>query len=205
MALAVIAGLVYFSGVYQYLFFQRTPSGVQQEEVESALDAEELAVPLTGFVVTSQGAYGSERSREDVARLIENASRVWEQAALTFSVEDIHFIERSDEEIQALASNPRFFVEGVVEFSPDTINVFLVGNLQGVNGLAFGGIPAVAVADYTTVYDFRVLAHEVGHKLGLAHVPTDGGRLMYQGANGYELTMDEILRARESARRFQAR
>ena len=87
-------------------------------------------------------------------------------------------------------------------FSPATINVFLVGNLGGINGISFGGLSSVAVADYTTVYDFRALAHEVGHTLGLSHVPEVRGRLMYQGANGSLLSSKEIQRARIGAQTF---
>jgi len=205
VALSVIVGLVYLSGIYQYLFFQRTPSFVQQEEVPSAVDAERLIVPLTVFVVANEESYGSQRSEEDVLRLVENASRVWDQASIDLRIEDIHVIERSDKEIGSFLADSGFFISGVEQFNIHTINAFLVGNLQGLNGVALGGIPAIAVADYTTVYDFRAFAHEVGHKLRLAHVPTDGGRLMYQGANGFELSLEEIMRARESAERFQQR
>ena len=61
----------------------------------------------------------------------------------------------------------------------------------------------MAVADYTTVYDFRVLAHEIGHLLGLSHVPVDRNRLMYQGANGSELSLEEIMRSLEIVTRFK--
>ena len=69
--------------------------------------------------------------------------------------------------------------------------------------MAFGGLRSVAIADYTTVYDFRALAHEIGHLLGLSHVPVDRNLLMYQGANGSELSLEEIMRAREIAPRFR--
>ena len=69
-------------------------------------------------------------------------------------------------------------------------------------GIAFGGLYSVAVADYTTVYDFRALAHEVGHVLGLHHVSGSRGQLMYRGANGFKLSLEEIERARLKAQEF---
>jgi len=199
----VLAGLVYSSGFYEYFFFQRTPSSVTQELVKTAIDADRVSVPLTIIIITNNEAYGSQRSIEDAERLVENADRVWEQASLDLVIQNIHIIERSDEEIALLYSNPRSFVQHIKEFDRNTINALLVGNLQGLNGVAFGGTPTIAVADYTTVYDFRAFAHEVGHKLMLSHVPIDRSRLMFQGANGSTLSLEEIMRARNSAARFQ--
>ena len=73
---------------------------------------------------------------------------------------------------------------------------------DGANGIAFPGIGVMAVADYTTEYDFRVFAHEVGHLLGLGHVQDSNSRLMYSGANGSKLTESEVLEARETAANF---
>ena len=60
----------------------------------------------------------------------------------------------------------------------------------------------MAVADYTTVHDFRTLAHEIGHILSLDHVRADNQRLMNSGANGTILSIDEITRARSRAETF---
>ena len=99
--------------------------------------------------------------------------------------------------------DPRGFVRELDEYDPDVINVFfseVIVGLPGVNGIAFGGTRALAVADLTTVYDFRVLAHEVGHILGLRHTDDSRFRLMYRGANGFDITEEEVLAAREKAK-----
>jgi len=203
VVLAVIGGLVYLSGVYQYFFFQRTPSFIVQEEVETSLDEEQLIVPLTIFILVNSDSNGSRRSQADALHLVEQADRIWEQASIDLEVEAVHVLQMSDEEIALLYNNVSVFVQNVEGFETRTINAFLVGNLQGLNGVAFGGIPAIAVADYTTVYDFRAFAHEVGHKLGLDHVPVDEQRLMYRGANGFDLSVEEVVRARQFAERFR--
>ena len=203
VSLLVVVGLVYISGVQQYFFYQRTPTTAEQPLIESRVDAELLVVPLTIFIITGSQEYGSVRTDENALNLVENASRIWGQAGVTLSVENIFTVVKSDIEIQAFSSAPVEFIQTFGAFDPATINVFLVGNLGGINGISFGGLRSVAVADYTTVYDFRALAHEVGHTLGLSHVPELRGRLMYQGANGSLLSSEEIQRARLNAQGFE--
>ena len=74
------------------------------------------------------------------------------------------------------------FVQKLDEYNRDDINVLLVSNLQGINGISYGGLRTISIADKTTVYDFRALAHEIGHQLGLDHRDDDDLRLMTQGA-----------------------
>ena len=201
IALAVLVGFVYLSGLDQYFFYQKTPAKVQQEPVVSAIDAEAIFVPLSLFILRNDEDNGSKRTRENVENLVKKASQIWEQANIELYIKDIYEVERSDEEIALLLDATYIFLEGVEDFDPFLINVFLVEKLRGINGLAFGGLSSVAVADYTTVFDFRALAHEVGHILGLDHIQNPQ-RLMHRGANGFKLSLEEVLRAREGAERF---
>lgn len=202
VSLLVIAGLLYFSGIYQATFYQRTPTDVTEETRESVVDAEIVTVPLTVFILSNDKSGGSGRLEEDARRIVSNASKIWEAAAIDLKIKNIYRPRVSDEEIRVFYSSPNQFVSNFELFDPETINVFLVGHLGGANGIAFLGIRSIAVADYTSVYDFRALAHEVGHILGLSHVSRDQNRLMYRGANGTSLTLEEIMVARESALRF---
>lgn len=201
VALAVLVGLVYLSGLDQYFFYQKTPAQVKQEPVASAVDAKEIVVPLSLFIVRNDESNGSDRTEENVRNLVKNASQIWEQANIKLTIQNLYELKRTDEEISLLLDSPRKFVEGIAEFNPSTIHVFFVARLRGINGLAFSGLSSVAIADYTSVYDFRALAHEIGHILGLPHVENPLV-LMHQGANGFELSLPEVLRARERAVRF---
>ena len=201
IALAVLLGFVYLSGFDQYFFYQRTPDRLQQEPVVSAIDAEEIFVPLSLFILRNDEDNGSLRTKENALSLVKKASQIWEQANIELKIHNLYELERTDEEISVLLDSSHLFFQRVEQFDASTINVFLVARLRGINGLAFGGFRAIAIADYTSVYDFRALAHEIGHILGLNHVE-NAGRLMHQGANGFELSLPEILRARERAARF---
>ena len=200
IGLVLVLALLHISGVYQYFFYQRTPPRVFQEEIVSRVDAQTLTLPLTIFIITASVPRGSIRSEEDALRLVENASRIWDQAGITLTIKNIYTISKSNEEMKIFSDTPAVFMHNIDEFDEATINVFLVGNLGGINGIAYSGLYSVAVADYTTVYDFRALAHEVGHMLGLNHVSGSRGQLMYRGANGFELSLVEIERARLKVR-----
>lgn len=200
IALVVIGGLLYISGVYQSFLYRRTPANIKQQKVESMLDAEMITLPLQIFVFVNEES-GSKRSEEDVGRLVENASNIWEQSRIELNIEKIVFLELSEEEIETFLNNPRVLVVNFQDYNDDRINVFLKESLMGLNGIAFIGLGIVSVADFTTSYDFRVLAHEIGHILGLGHV-SDKRRLMSQGSNGINMTLEEIMKARQIVLNF---
>lgn len=189
IALVAIAGLLFLSGAYQYFFYHRTPRGAEQTAVPSKTQATHLIVPVTVHVLTSTP--GSSRTADDARRLIDNANRIWTQANITFVIDKVTSRSVTADELRAFDRDPHAFIIASPNYDPRSANLFLTRTLSGVNGLAFGGTSAVAVADFTSTLDYRTLAHEFGHLLGLPHVASTK-RLMSPGATGIDLSIEEI-------------
>lgn len=199
VAFMVIAGLVYFSGIYQFLFYKETHPGITERDLESLLDAERIVLPAQAFIFENDESLGSNRDSDDIERMFLNADIIWRQANISFDLEDISHIELKDNEIRNFLNSPQNIVSGFDAYDPEKISVFFMRSLEGINGIAFPGLRIAAVADLTSIYDFRVLAHEIGHLLGLGHHYTDRNMLMHESTNGVKLNFDEIKTSRKRA------
>lgn len=196
IAAVTIGSLLYISGIYQAIFLHRTSPDLVQPILPSKVEAPEAVVPVSIYILSGQS--GSGRTEEDAYRLVENANNVWAQANITFQIQEVRHISVTTSDLILFEQQPHAYIRESGSYNPEVINVYLTRTLQGVNGLAYGGIGAVSVADYTSTLDFRTLAHEFGHILGLDHVQ-DTKQLMSTGASGVELTEEEIRIAREVA------
>ncbi len=202
IGLVLIAGMVWLSGGHDLFRFRETPAGIEQEKMESKVDAEELTVPLNIILLRSEGELGARRNTDDVERLVTNASHIWAQGAITLEVVQVQERTMTDNEIFSSFLDPTVFRQ-LPEYEEGVVNVILSRHIPGsVNGVAYGGLDTITVAEVVTTFDFRTFAHEIGHQLGLGHVP-DRGRLMSSGEIGAELTVEEVLEARSYAERFQ--
>lgn len=200
-AVVMIAGLLYLSGIYQFFFYQRTPATVEPPPLSSKFAGEIIAVPLAVIVFTAEFG-GSVRDRADIERLTANASRIWAQAGLELAISDFESVVLAADELRSLRRDPVSYL-AAFPAEKGAVRAFFVHDLAGINGIAYGGRSTIALADHTSVFDFRVLAHEIGHVLGLRHV-ADPGQLMFSGANGTKLNREEIERARLSAQSLRA-
>lgn len=199
VASIIIAGLLYLSGVYQFLFLHRTPQAATQTVLPSKTYGQPIQVPVQVYLLT--GPTGSFRAPDDITHLISNANAIWHQANLTFTVQDITNISASPTDLQLFQQDPTTFITASNTYQPNIINLYLTRTLSGVNGLAYRHTNTIAIADYTSSLDYRTLAHEFGHLLNLSHT-SSSTRLMTSGTIGNNLSNPEIQTARSVALSF---
>jgi hypothetical protein len=199
VAFVLIIGVGYLFNFYHLFLIQRTSPNIEQQEPAQRVEGR-IEVPVHAYIVRSESVYGSTHTQADIQRIVSNGSRVWQQAGIALSLATTTQITLSRDEVQRLLQNPYEYRDALPGYSEEQVNALFVKTLQGINGVSVGA-RVVAVADYTSGYDFRVFAHEVGHLFGLSHegVP-QGDRLMAYSGNGDRLTEREIQIARRTAR-----
>jgi hypothetical protein len=161
------------------------PSAFARPLPHSAIEPE-LHVPL--MLNRSESALvGSE-----LEPVLTEVNRIWEQAGICFEIRDIR-----------LGYWP----------SSQLVLWFLAGDQPFVNGYFENNryiwaedAPRLARAPHrAAIPAARTAAHELGHALGLRHVPRTGvliDSLMNTGYDGFHLEPDEILTARRGAAAF---
>ena len=172
---------------------------IKVEKNEASL-SEIIHVPVALHLVKNSGAVNTGRSKNAVLDLFQKSQAIWNQADIVFdaSIEETVL----DEDVQKVVLQGNFG-EMYKNLPADSkkLHVFFVNTLAGPNGIAIA--PSLAlIADQTTVNDFRATAHEIGHLLGLNHTDTSEKRLLFRGANGTQLTPEEIRVARLRAAEF---
>lgn len=191
LVLALVMGLIYFSGLREYFFFSQTSSNIEIQPLEPIVDAKIISLPYSVIIVRGP-RFGSQRTEKEVASLILNSSSILRQAGIELVKKEVVAKKFNHKEILAVLNGD--FSSLVLD--SEVLNIILLKNLGGLNGVAFPNSKVVMVADYTAGKDFRTLSHEIGHILGLDH-SKDPYRLMSQGGIGNALTIEEVIKMRE--------
>ena len=169
--------------------------GTREETIPTEDRPAELILPVKVHLVDTEG-YASERDAENIEALFEQVNRIWAQANIRVRITEVVYTQLSSSDYRVVLEGDISPLMARDDFASDTINGYFARSI-GANGRAFPGANIFLVADITTVNDYRATAHELGHLLGLQHVP-DPNRLLARGMNGELLIEQEIQTTRSN-------
>jgi len=196
-----IFAMLFLGGIYQFGLFQQTPASTPAGQYQPAVDKQTISIPATVYVLDQ--ASQDRPPATTTKRLIERTNTVLTQARVQLEPATTTVI--STEDLQSstgrLAASPDTLKDQLPALRSDRLHIIVSRGLGGLNGVAFPGERVVAVSEYTTSFDFRVLAHEVGHILALDHV-NDKANLMFSGSSGTDLTADQAETMNQRAHTF---
>ncbi len=165
-----------------------------------------IILPITAYILDDiEGERSSQRSAEQLREVYERVNAIWGPAGIIIDLQAVHRVQLPGTYLTAVSSSDfdRFYRGVNQDFSlpdPSLLNAFYASDIGGPNGITPFRTRTFFVTDFPSVHHERVTSHEIGHILGLHHVPDDAGRLMYSGTNGMTLSKEEVAVARYAAK-----
>lgn len=194
----VLATFFLFGGIYQLSLVQQTPEDTPAGSYTPLVGEPKRDIPTSLYVLKEEAG-----KQKNVDNLLAKANAILKQAAVRLSLQQTETIsaESLSKKGKRIAGSPAALRDQLPSLNPNHLNIVITSGLTGVSGVAFVGRNVVAVAEYNATFDFRVLAHEVGHILSLRHTP-DLRNLMRSGGSGAQLNQRQALQAYQEAGRF---
>jgi hypothetical protein len=135
---------------------------------------------------------------DEAEKLIEGVNEVWSQANIRWNLAQVTVVVASNAELfemmmQNMVPRSMGLLRSIIpggHISPDKWDVFIIHDFGGgIGGVYFPDLAAVLQPEVDPLREIgfdggliRILAHELGHSLGLPHVPcTQAGNLMAPG------------------------
>lgn len=183
-------------------------------------ERKQVVLPLRAHVLASTiTTLDAESGDSEIRALLRETNQIWAQAGIRWEPEEIErdSIPKEGERLLLEARDtgqplpPDFFRRFLPldSFREEAWNVFVVHDVafMGARGIYIPFVPAILTSE-TAPRGLRteiILAHELGHSLGLTHVPCgEKGNLMalpFCEVGKTRLTEQQIRRVREQALR----
>ena len=161
---------------------------------------EAILVPVSLHLINDGTVqYSTNRNIDDLETSFNEVNRIWKQAGIEFYIEDIDVIKIENKEFTSILTGEVAKLTQRNDYDDNMINGYFARYINS-NGISFPPQGVFLIGDIITANDYRVIAHELGHMLGLHHVETRN-YLMFHNSNGELLSQEEVEIARKNAKR----
>ena len=181
----------------------QTPQDTIQIEMPSILNNPKIKISAIAYRITSPDSIKTYRDEENIYNIAKKASSILNQADIEIEIEDIRDVSidlKSFKKDISFWEQLSEYFNNLSDFNDGTMRIVFMKRNPRFNFIQAGGTAyeedgMTCIIDRYYSNDFHVLAHEIGHLLGLSH--HEGNDFMnesskYLMGGGLHLTKEEI-------------